>query len=99
MNLPMDTFYVSAGVDHIKREREKARELKKTRWWQELLNKGLCYYCDKTCVREELTMDHKVPLARGGSSSRNNIVACCKSCNSQKKSRTAAELEIEKITF
>jgi len=30
-------------------------------------------------------MDHIIPLIRGGKSTKNNIVAACKSCNSKKK--------------
>ncbi|MDE0788643.1 MAG: HNH endonuclease signature motif containing protein, partial [SAR324 cluster bacterium] len=33
----------------------------------------------------KLTMDHVVPLARGGRSIKSNLVPCCKSCNNQKK--------------
>jgi 5-methylcytosine-specific restriction protein A len=30
-------------------------------------------------------MDHIVPLARGGRSTKDNLVACCKECNNKKK--------------
>jgi 5-methylcytosine-specific restriction endonuclease McrA len=30
-------------------------------------------------------MDHIVPIARGGRSTRGNLVAACKSCNNKKK--------------
>jgi len=30
-------------------------------------------------------MDHIVPVTRGGKASRNNVVPCCKECNSRKK--------------
>ena len=30
-------------------------------------------------------MDHIIPIARGGKSVRNNLVPCCKECNSRKK--------------
>ena len=37
------------GVDEktLRRERAKARELRKTRWWQQKISKGVCYYCHK----------------------------------------------------
>jgi 5-methylcytosine-specific restriction protein A len=34
---------------------------------------------------KELTMDHVVPLVRGGRSTRGNCVAACKECNNRKK--------------
>ena len=40
--------------------------------------KGVCYYCGRRVKPEELTMDHKIPLSRGGTSDRSNIVPACK---------------------
>ena len=76
---------------HSKREREKARELRKTDWWKAQLQKGVCHYCGKTVGAENLTMDHVIPVARGGKSVRSNCVPCCKECNNQKKAVTPAE--------
>lgn len=76
----------------IKKEREKARNLKKTQWWLNLINRGICYYCERKFPSHQLTMDHIVPLARGGASSRGNIVVCCKACNREKK----LEIPVEK---
>jgi 5-methylcytosine-specific restriction protein A len=69
----------------IKREREKARELRKTQWWRDQLNRGICHHCGKKFASEQLTMDHLVPLARGGTSAKGNIVCSCRSCNQDKK--------------
>ncbi len=30
-------------------------------------------------------MDHIIPITRGGKGSRNNVVPCCKECNTKKK--------------
>ena len=38
-----------------------------------------------------LTMDHVVPVARGGRSARGNVVAACQECNTRKKLMTPAE--------
>jgi 5-methylcytosine-specific restriction endonuclease McrA len=77
---------------HIKKERAKARELRRSQWWKQKLARGLCHYCENTFNREDLTMDHKVPVARGGTSSRGNVVVACKDCNSEKKYLTPAEM-------
>ena len=87
----MAMFYAPQDPKFLKREREKARELRKTPWWEQKINQGLCYYCNGKFGREHLTMDHKVPLARGGRSSKNNIVVCCKNCNTSKKDRFAID--------
>ena len=83
----MNDFFQFDGVDEaeIRREREKARKLRKSRWWQQKLSGGVCYYCGKLFKPKELTMDHIVPLARGGRSTKDNLVACCKECNNKKK--------------
>ena len=69
----------------IRREKEKARGLRRTHWWNNKIQKGVCYYCNREVGREQLTMDHLVPLSRGGKSKKGNIVAACKECNNQKK--------------
>jgi 5-methylcytosine-specific restriction protein A len=68
-----------------KREKNIARELRKTSWWKRKCDCGTCYYCNKKVHPRELTMDHIVPLARGGRSVKSNIVTACKDCNTKKK--------------
>jgi len=79
------------GVDDtvIRQQKAKARELRKSRWWQQKISRGHCQYCGASVPPKELTMDHIVPLAMGGSSSKGNIAACCKACNNKKKDHDA----------
>jgi 5-methylcytosine-specific restriction enzyme A len=72
--------------DDIRRERGKARELRKSEWWKRRVAKGECHYCGKKTPAGDLTMDHIVPLVRGGRSTKGNVVPCCKSCNTRKQS-------------
>ncbi len=76
---------------HIRRERAKARELRKTPYFQEQFRKGICYYCKEKFPPEELTLDHIVPVVRGGRSTRGNMVVCCRNCNAAKRCMTPAE--------
>jgi 5-methylcytosine-specific restriction enzyme A len=80
---------------HIKKEKAKARVLRKSQWWKQKLSQGLCHYCGKAFTGDSLTMDHKVPLSRGGTTSRGNVVPSCKACNSEKKFYTPAEMLIK----
>jgi len=80
-----DPFIVSVTEEEIKREREKARALRKTRWWKQRLSRGTCYYCGHRFAPDELTMDHIIPIIRGGKSTKNNIATACKDCNNKKK--------------
>ena len=82
---------------HVKREREKARELRKTDWWKALIVKGECHYCHKVVGAENLTLDHVIPVARGGKSTRGNCVPCCTDCNAKKKAYTPAEQILNKL--
>ncbi len=75
----------------IRRERQKARELRRTPWWRNLVAKGLCHYCGAQFPPAKLTLDHVVPLARGGESTRGNCVPCCEACNRSKGLETPAE--------
>lgn len=77
---------------HVKRERTKARELRATDWWRAQLAKGECHYCHRKVGAENLTMDHVIPVARGGRSTRGNCVPCCRECNASKSAYTPAEL-------
>lgn len=47
-----------------------------------------CQYCEATQVRKELTLDHVLPLSRGGKTNWENIVAACKTCNNRKGDAT-----------
>ena len=91
----MSDFFHFDGVDEaeLRREKDKARKLRKSRWWQQKLASGLCYYCTRLFKPKELTMDHIVPLARGGRSTKDNLVVCCKECNNKKKTLLPIEWE------
>lgn len=82
-----------APVDdaHTVRERERARELRASQWWKNQLAAGKCHYCGRSVKPSELTMDHVIPVSRGGKSDRNNVVPCCKECNTAKKNRISVE--------
>jgi 5-methylcytosine-specific restriction protein A len=81
----------------IKRQRSKAREMRASSWWKQQIGKGVCYHCEEKFARENLTMDHLIPLSRGGLSNKKNIVVSCKQCNSHKKNLTVAELRLSSI--
>ncbi len=77
----------------IKAERRKARELRGTQWWKRQCAKGQCHYCGRPTPAADLTMDHIVPIARGGKTTRGNVVPVCKSCNNLKKQMLPTEWE------
>jgi 5-methylcytosine-specific restriction endonuclease McrA len=79
--------------DDLRRERQKARELRRSQWWRNRIAAGRCHYCGTRVPPAELTLDHIVPLVRGGHSTRGNCVPACKPCNSAKQSLLPVEWE------
>lgn len=49
-----------------------------------------CQYCNSTYHTQQLnlTLDHVLPISKGGRTSWENIVAACKPCNSKKANHT-----------
>ena len=90
-------FYSPQDLAHLKKEKARARELRHSHWWKMKLAQGICYYCESKFPKTELTMDHIVPVGRGGLSTKGNVVVCCKACNSKKGSKTAAEIALESL--
>lgn len=81
----MEPFISTVTEEDIRRERAKARALRQTQWWKRKCSVGSCHYCGKKVKPKELTMDHVVPIIRGGRSTKGNVVAVCKECNDKKK--------------
>lgn len=81
----IDPFISFISEEEIKREKQKARELRKSQWWKRKCSGGVCYYCHNRFHSGELTMDHVVPIVRGGKSTKGNVVPVCRECNNKKK--------------
>jgi len=94
-----DWIDIQKDPAHVARERAKARELRQTDWWRQLLQRGVCHYCGKQVGADQLTMDHVIPVARGGRSTRGNIVPACPACNQSKKAQTPAERILEELNL
>jgi 5-methylcytosine-specific restriction endonuclease McrA len=88
-----DPFIIEVTESEVRREKEKARLLRKTRWWQQRLARGTCHYCGQKFPSAQLTMDHIVPLIRGGKTTRGNVVPSCRECNRKKKYLLPVEWE------
>lgn len=64
-------------------ERKRLRQ----KWKQQ---KRTCAYCSALAT----TIDHVIPLVRGGTNYEGNLVPCCLSCNSRKQDRLAIEFRL-----
>ncbi len=65
------------GPHHTKEQRTKMFEE----------HGGLCFYCGAQAT----SLDHVVPLSRGGSDAIENCVPACRSCNSSKRNKLLSE--------
>jgi 5-methylcytosine-specific restriction endonuclease McrA len=80
-----------ADEKFIRKHKDKARKLRNSQWWKRRRASGICHYCKRKFQPRELTMDHVIPLARGGRSEKFNLVPCCKECNTRKKNMLPVE--------
>jgi 5-methylcytosine-specific restriction endonuclease McrA len=62
-----------------------------------LRDRNTCQYCSVVLPSSELTLDHVIPRSRGGSSTWENLVACCHGCNRRKGNRMLHELDDMKL--
>jgi 5-methylcytosine-specific restriction endonuclease McrA len=80
-----------AAKDAKRRMREQAaamQRITRQQWdWLKAFYGQRCAYCGIKPKR--LTMDHIIPLARGGTHTLENLIPACKSCNSRKNMKPA----------
>lgn len=57
-----------------------------------------CQYCAKRFDTEDLTFDHVLPRSKGGRTTWENIVTCCRGCNDAKADRTPEQAGMRLLT-
>ena len=90
-------MFIAAPPEHQRREKMKARELRASQWWKNQLGQGVCHHCGEKFHPSELTMDHLIPIARGGFSRKGNVVPSCKPCNTEKGYKTSVDRAFEEL--
>lgn len=53
-----------------------------------------CQYCARSFTSRELTLDHVIPVSRGGRKEWTNIVTACRRCNQKKGNRSPHESDM-----
>jgi len=74
-------------VRNRKRARDKGIDATLTLvQWVEILHnsQGICFYCTTFVGYRSLTLEHVTPLAKGGGTTAENVVAACLPCNVSK---------------
>lgn len=79
---------VAAREAHSKMPRTEIDQIKKTKL---LLQGGECIYCTSKLDEAKSHLDHRTPLARGGTNSQENLQLLCARCNAEKHAKTHTE--------
>jgi 5-methylcytosine-specific restriction endonuclease McrA len=75
----------------VARRYHKKRSPKFTRSNVFLRDHGRCQYCSESLNKDTFTLDHVLPVSKGGTKSWDNIVSSCPQCNQRKRNRTPSE--------
>jgi 5-methylcytosine-specific restriction endonuclease McrA len=88
------------GILRDKRKQHKRRAIMENagtftneEWNDRLLEYNYCCaYCYQRFPVDQLTVDHMIPVSRGGTNTIDNLVPACRSCNSRKWTKTPLEM-------
>lgn len=61
---------------------------------------GQCFYCRRHVGTQALVIDHRIAISRGGTNTKDNVVAACARCNHRKGPRDRPDverIEVERI--
>jgi len=72
-----------------KRNRVKSARFSRKNVW--VRDDGKCQYCGVHVDSKSYTIDHVIPKARGGTTSWNNVVTSCYSCNQKKGDKSLVQ--------
>jgi 5-methylcytosine-specific restriction endonuclease McrA len=78
-------------------DRLPKKEVKFTRHNVFERDKNTCQYCGEMFDRSDLNLDHVVPRDRGGTTTWENVVCSCISCNTRKGNRLPREAHMSLI--
>ena len=82
--------------DNTKKKLQKMKRKQYTTYEREMIyRKGdcKCYLCGKDLLLSEMTLDHVVPLNKGGADCLENLMPCCRECNTWKSNYLKQEFE------
>jgi 5-methylcytosine-specific restriction endonuclease McrA len=62
-------------------------------------DKRRCIYCRKVVTKRDLTIDHLIPRAKGGTDDAENRVHCCLDCNHAKADLLPLQFVLSRISM
>lgn len=54
-----------------------------------------CHYCSKVLTKYSATLDHILPVSKGGDNAYDNLITACLHCNSQRTNKDVMEAIIK----
>jgi len=83
---------IARKAEHVRKLRLRSGDVREVtdRDWRRLCARydNRCAYCGQA---KKLTMDHIIPVVRGGRHSIGNLIPACRNCNAQKRTRLIVE--------
>jgi 5-methylcytosine-specific restriction endonuclease McrA len=92
---PSLVIRMPAVVRLLTSTRRRPRVVRFSRFNVLLRDNFVCQYCGRRPHVRDLTVDHVMPRAKGGTTRWNNVVAACRECNHHKGSRTPEEARMQ----
>lgn len=97
---PEKAIYMALTPPKIRKEKVKRKHSKfyKKHLDRLFIKDNHCYWCHKEVVRTDASIDHRIPLKRGGLDNPSNFVLAHKSCNNE-RSHNMPEINISTSGF
>jgi 5-methylcytosine-specific restriction endonuclease McrA len=99
INIPHGNLMEKALIDYYNK---KTEELNYMKWKRSVYDAvyerdgGICLWCHSFISKKRATLDHLIPIGRGGSPiDVSNVTICCKPCNQNKANLTPEEYLIK----
>ncbi len=97
ISTPSRSIVIPDVVQLLRFDRMPRQEVKFSRGNIYLRDHNRCQYCGRKFPTSELSLDHVVPISRGGRSTWENVVCACLNCNVQKGNKLLPECRMELI--
>jgi len=94
---PSRSILIPHVVQLLQFDKVPRQEVKFSRGNIYLRDQNRCQFCGRKFPSSELSLDHIVPLSRGGKSSWENVVCACLPCNVKKGNKLLSETKLQLI--
>jgi 5-methylcytosine-specific restriction endonuclease McrA len=97
ISTPSQQILIPHVVQLLAFERMPRQEVKFSRGNIYLRDHNRCQYCGRKFSSAELSLDHVIPISRGGKSTWENVVCACLPCNVRKGNKLLTECGVQLI--